>query len=265
MTSPTDRARVERDLPLGHHRERGGRTVEGRDRKRWESMSAIKDELKELVAQSGRDFFAKGLTWGRDAGDTSVRDPETGYVYILPMPSPTLKIPTWATITANDVAVVDTQGRTMGDADVHPTVELLTHLRIYEGREDANALVHSHGRWTRVFAAARQQLPVLMMDQFKYTGASDIRCASIGPAGSDAVARSAVECLGDYGKVVLLAAHGAVCLGDDMEEAMSVAEIAEDLARLALSARLLGDAPQVTFADFMDEADTRQALMHREI
>jgi L-fuculose-phosphate aldolase len=228
-------------------------------------MSVIKDELKELVAQSGRDFFAKGLTWGRDAGDTSVRDPETGLLYILPMPSPTLKISTWASITAKDVAVVDMQGRTVGDAEVHPTVELLTHLRIYEGREDANALVHSHGKWTRVFAAARKQLPVVTMDQFKYTGASDIRCASIGPAGSDTVARSAVDCLGPYGKVVLLAAHGAVCLGADMDEAMSVAEIAEDLARLALFATVLGDAPQVTFADFTDEVDARQALLHREI
>jgi ribulose-5-phosphate 4-epimerase/fuculose-1-phosphate aldolase len=228
-------------------------------------MTAIKDDLKELVAQSGRDFFDKGLTWGRDAGDTSVRDPESGYLYILPMPSPSLKIVTWASITAKDVAVVDMQGNNVGSADVHPTVELLTHLRIYQGREDTNALVHSHGKWTRVFAAARQQLPVLMMDQFKSTGASDIQCASIGPAGSDAVARSAVECLGPYGKVVLLAAHGAVCLGDDMEEAMSVAEIAEDLARLALCARTLGEAPQVTFSDFMDETDARQSLLHREI
>jgi L-fuculose-phosphate aldolase len=234
-------------------------------------MSAIKDDLKELVAQSGRDFYDKGLTWGRDAGDTSARDPQTGYVYILPMPSPTLKISTWASISAKDVAVVDMDGRNVGSADVHPTVELQTHLRIYQGRHDANALVHSHGRWTRVFAAARQRLPVVTMDQFKYTGASDINCAMIGPAGSDKVARSAVECLGEHGKVVLLAAHGAVCLGDDMDEALSVAEIAEDLARLALSAAVLGGAPEVTFADFVDERefvddeDARRSLLHREV
>jgi hypothetical protein len=62
-------------------------------------VSTIKAELKEAVAQSGRDFYAKGLTWGRDAGDTSIRDPQTGYIYILPMPSSTLKIDTWASIT----------------------------------------------------------------------------------------------------------------------------------------------------------------------
>jgi ribulose-5-phosphate 4-epimerase/fuculose-1-phosphate aldolase len=228
-------------------------------------MSAIRDELKEAVAQSGRDFYDKGLTWGRDAGDTSLRDPETGYIYILPMPSSTLRIDTWATITARDVAVVDTNGVTVGDAEVHPTVELLTHLRIYQHRPDANALVHSHGRWTRVFAALRQPLPVLMMDEFKYTGAAGIGCARIGPAGSDQVAMSAVDHLGQHSKVVLLAAHGAVCLGGDMDEALSVAQIAEDLARLAICARALGDPPAVTLADFVDEETARNSLLKREV
>ena len=109
-------------------------------------MSAISDELKEAVAQSGRDFYARDLSWGRDAGDTSIRDPRTGYVYILPMPSGSLRIDTcWAGITAADVAVVDLDGRNVGDAAVHPTVELLTHLRIYQHRADANALVHTPG------------------------------------------------------------------------------------------------------------------------
>ena len=228
-------------------------------------MSAIRDELKEAVAQSGRDFYDKGLTWGRDAGDTSLRDPQTGYVYILPMPSSTLRIDTWATITAKDVAVVDSEGRNVGDAEVHPTVELLTHLRIYQHRRDANALVHSHGKWTRVFAALRQPLPVLMMDEFKYTGASGIGCARIGPAGSDQVAMSAVDHLGQHSKVVLLAAHGAVALGGDMDEALSVAEIAEDLARLAICARALGDPPAVTLADFVDEETARRSLLKREV
>jgi L-ribulose-5-phosphate 4-epimerase len=228
-------------------------------------MSAIRDELKEAVAQSGRDFYDKGLTWGRDAGDTSLRDPQTGYVYILPMPSSTLRIDTWATITAKDVAVVDSDGRNVGDAEVHPTVELLTHLRIYQHRLDANALVHSHGKWTRVFAALRQPLPVLMMDEFKYTGASGIGCARIGPAGSDQVAMSAVDHLGQHSKVVLLAAHGAVALGGDMDEALSVAEIAEDLARLAICARALGDPPAVTLADFVDEETARRSLLKREV
>ncbi len=231
-------------------------------------MNAIRDELKEAVAQSGRDFYDKGLTWGRDAdGHQPARRQWTGYVYILPMPSKTLRIATWASITAKDVAVVDIDGRNVGDADVHPTVELLTHLRIYQNRPDANALVHSHGRWTRVFAALRQPIPLLMMDEFKYTGASGIGCARIGPAGSDQVA---IERRGLPGparrRSCCSPLMAPVCLGEtDMDEALSVAEIAEDMARLAICARALGDPPEVTLADFVDEETARASLLKREV
>jgi ribulose-5-phosphate 4-epimerase/fuculose-1-phosphate aldolase len=195
-------------------------------------MTLVKDDLKAAVAQSAHEFAEKELTWGRDAGDTSLLDRDNGLVYILPMPSERLQIPNWSVITAEDVAVVDLEGNAVGTSSVQPTVELLTHLRIYQHRSDVQAIVHSNGKWTRVFAALRRSLPALMMEQFKYTGASVIRCATLGPAGSDTVAMSVVECLGPYGKVALLAAHGAVCVGADMQEAMSVAEIAEDMARL---------------------------------
>lgn len=227
--------------------------------------SSIKDALRAKLAESAVEFAAKELTWGRDAGDTSLLDRETGHVYILPMPSQELPIPNWSVIGRDDVAVVDLEGTNVGDAAVKPTVELLTHLRVYEHRPDVGAIVHSHGKWTRVFAALRRPMPALMMDQFKYTGASPIKCARLGPAGSESVAMSAVECLGDHGKVVLLAAHGAVCLGADMAEAMSVAEIAEDMARLAIFATALGEPPEVSLADYIDEDTARGFLRSREL
>ena len=55
----------------------------------------IKDGLKEAVATSARQMWEKRLTWGRDAGDSSLRDPETGLIYILPKPSSRIDIPNW--------------------------------------------------------------------------------------------------------------------------------------------------------------------------
>ena len=216
-------------------------------------MREVKKELQELVALSGHEFYEKGLTWGRDAGDTSIRDPETGLVYVLPMPTETIRIPNWSVVTASEVAVVAPDGRNVGDAGVPPTVELHTHLRIYAARPEVNAIVHSHGRWSRVFAALRKSIPSLMMDQTLYTGATPIRCATLGPAGSERVAASLVECLGPYGKAALLAAHGAVALGTTMDEAMSVAEITEDMARVGLYASLLGSPVEVELADLVGE------------
>lgn len=223
-------------------------------------MSGIDADLKEAVAQSGRDFHAKGLTWGRDAGDTSMFDPQTGNVYILPMPTTQIQIPDWSAIQARHVAVVNLDGRNVGDQEVPPTVELHTHLRVYQARPETRAIVHSHGRWSRVFAALRKPIPSLMIDQLYYVGGEQIRCAVIGAPGSERAAASLVECLGSYGKSALLAAHGAVCLGESMEEAMSVAEITEDMARVAVFASMLGEPAEVTLADLAGEEGIRDLL-----
>jgi L-fuculose-phosphate aldolase len=215
----------------------------------------------EIVARSAHTMCDKGLTWGKDAGDSSLRDPGTGLIYILPKPSEQLPIPSWDVITAEHVAVVDLDGKTVGRNGLEPTVELLTHLRIYQHRPEVNAVVHSHGRWSRVYAALRQPIPALMIDSFLYTGATPIRCTKFGQIGSDEVAMSALECMGDHGKAALLAAHGAVCVGASMDEAMGVAEITEDMARIALLSSAAGTPVQLGMDDFIDRDKARKDLL----
>jgi ribulose-5-phosphate 4-epimerase/fuculose-1-phosphate aldolase len=223
----------------------------------------VSTNLREVVAWSAHEMCTRGLTWGRDAGDTSARDPDTGHIYILPKPGAKLEIPTWDVIKPEHVAVVDADGNKLEPAAPDPTVELLTHLRVYQHRSDVHAIVHSHGPWTRVFAALRRPLPAHMLDAFVYTGAAPITCAAFGIVGSDEVAMSVVACLGDYGKVALLAAHGAVCAGGSMEEALSVADIAEDMARLAHHVVVHGGAPEVTLGDLQDPSASRRELLRR--
>ncbi len=225
----------------------------------------MRDDLRDAVARSAHDLSHKRLSWGRDAGDTSARDPETGEIYILPKPAPGLEIPNWEVIEPQHVAVVGLDGR-IRQGEIEPTVELLTHLRIYEHRSDVGAIVHSHGRWSRIFAALRQPIPALMVDSFIYTGAAPILCSIYGGVGTDDVALSAVECLGKHGKAALLANHGAVCVGKDMAEAMSVAEITEDMARLAIYAKSLGEPHELGLGDLEDADEVRERLLaHYEV
>lgn len=227
------------------------------------SRKAKQDSEKwsETVARSAHTMCDRKLTWGKDAGDSSLRDPETGLIYILPKPSAELPIPSWDVITAEHVAVVDADGNTVSTNGLEPTVELLTHLRIYQNRPDVNAVVHSHGRWSRIYAALRQPIPALMIDSFLYTGASPILCTKFGAIGSDEVAMSAVECMGEHGKSALLAAHGAVCVGSSMDEAMDVASITEDMARIAIFSSAVGQAVPLTIDDFIDKDKARKDLM----
>jgi len=224
------------------------------------------NELRVVVAKSAHDLSHKQLSWGRDAGDTSLRDPDSGNIYILPKPAANLPIPTWDVIEPPHVAVLDPDGKVLSHTDIEPTVELLTHLRIYQNRPDVHAIVHSHGHWSRIFAALREPIPPLMIDSFVYTGLSPILCSEFGAVGSDQVAMSAVRCLGRHGKAALLANHGAVCVGKDMDEAMSVAEILEDMARLAVYASTYGEPVALKLSDLEDEDAVRARLLaHYEV
>lgn len=212
----------------------------------------IREDLKAAVAASARQMWDKRLTWGKDAGDSSLRDPDTGLIYILRRPAPQQSIPTWAVATPDHVAVVDLDGRNVGDPSCEPTVELLTHLRIYQHRPDVLAICHSHGEWSTVYAGVRQPVPTMLMDTFYYLGMRPIPCAIMGKIGSDEVAMSCVEQLGADGKAVLLASHGAATVGTTLDEAISVAEMVEQVSRQAIYATIVGRPIQLHVDDLFD-------------
>lgn len=226
-------------------------------------MPKIKDEYRETIAHSAAEMCDNELTWGSDAGDSSLRDPATNLIYILPKPTPSRPIHSWREVTPADVAVVDLDGRRIGQDDTEPTVELLTHLRIYQHRPDVHGIIHSHGKWSRVFAAVRQPIPPLMIDSYLYTGATRVDCSIFGQIGSDEVAMSAVGCLGRHGKAALLANHGAVCVGKSLTDAMLTAVVTEDMARLAVLAQSVGTVTPLTLADFASEDESRERLLAR--
>jgi ribulose-5-phosphate 4-epimerase/fuculose-1-phosphate aldolase len=224
----------------------------------------IREDLKAAVAVSARQMWDKRLTWGRDAGDSSLRDPETGLIYILQKPSPKHPIPTWAVATPDHVAVVDIDGANVGDPEVEPTIELLTHLRIYQNRPDVNAICHSHGEWSTVYAGVRQPVPTMLIDTFYYLGMTPIPCSVMGRVGSDEVAMSCVEQLGPNGKAVLLASHGAATVGADLDEAIEIAEMVEQVARQAVYASVIGRPIQLGAHDLFD-VDEEELRAHPEL
>jgi len=224
----------------------------------------IREDLKAAVATSARQMWDKRLTWGRDAGDSSLRDPETGLIYILQKPSDKHPIPNWSVATPDFVSVVDIDGANVGDPDVEPTIELLTHLRIYQNRPDVNAICHSHGEWSVVYAGIRQPVPTMLMDSFYYLGMAPIPCSTMGKIGSDEVAMSCVEQLGAEGKAVLLASHGAATVGADLDEAIAVAELVEQVAKQAIYASVIGKPIQLTVSDLFD-VDAEEVRAHPEM
>lgn len=215
-------------------------------------MVAIKQSLIDEVAKSAQTFWEKKLTPGMDSGDTSLRDPETGLIYILPEPSVRQPIRGWNTVTSADVAVIDMQGNIVGSPENRPTIEAPMHLRIYEARPDVNAIVHSHGVWSQIFAAVRQDIPCLTIDALHFLG-GEVKCAEFGRVASETLAQNVVKALGSDRKAALMAGHGAACVGADFYEAFLVAEVLETTAKQAIFAKLIGQIVPVTLGDLLPE------------
>jgi len=200
----------------------------------------IKQNLKEEVAAATRLFWEKGLTPGRDAGDISVRDVETGLIYICPRPKPNvLRIPNWGMIKAEHMVVINLEGKVVDNSGLLPTVEAPMHLAIYRARPDVNAIVHSHAIWSSAFAVTGKNIPLILAEQSLRLG-GEVVCAAYGKVGSEEIAKNIVAALGKHKMAALMQNHGAVALGVTLEEAFIASDFLEKGAQVAILGGTLG-------------------------
>lgn len=198
----------------------------------------IKNALKEDLAAAARLFWDKGLSTGFDAGDVSLRDPETNLVYICPRPGSILKeIPNWGIMRAEYVVVMDLDGKIIDYAGIDATVEAPMHLEIYKHRSDINAIVHSHAVYSCAFAAAGENVP-LVLDESWHVG-KEIICAPYGKVGSQDLADNICKVLGQENYVALLRRHGAAVCGSSMEEAFRISDFLEKLCKVVILSKII--------------------------
>jgi L-ribulose-5-phosphate 4-epimerase len=214
----------------------------------------MKQELKKRLAEAGKLFYGNGWTPGEDSGDISVRDAETGYIYIFPRPCAMVPvIRNWGMITENDIAVVDPDGNYVEDTHVYATVELPMHLAIYKARRDIHAIVHSHAVWSSAFAVTGQNIPPVLAEQSLFLG-GEVVCAEYGKVGSWELANNMVKALGEKRMAALLRNHGAVCCGGDLEQALSYQTFLEKGAQTVVMGKLLGNLLYIRPEDVLDES-----------
>ncbi len=204
-------------------------------------MATIKYEYKSAIVMASKRFMELGYSPVSDAGDLSMRDPDTNYVYFSPNKGDGMDIPDWNYITEDDVVVTDLEGNII---DARPgniaTCEDWMHREIYKARPDANAIVHSHCIYSSAFSMVGKDIP-LALSEMRMFG-EDIHCSkTFGPAGSPELTHSVVEALGKINKAALVRNHGAACIGANFREAFEVSIYVEKLAQTCILASTLGE------------------------
>jgi 3-dehydro-4-phosphotetronate decarboxylase len=188
----------------------------------------MRDEtkLREAICRLGRSLFERGLTAGA-SGNISARLGDGGWV----------ATPTNSSLGFLDPARltrIDPQGRVIsGDA---PTKELPLHTALYESRRETGAVVHLHS----THAVAVSMLPGVdpadalpPMTAYYVMRVGRTALVPYFRPGDPAVADAIRGLAGRYTSV-LLANHGPVVAGTELEAAVHAMEELEETAKLRL-------------------------------
>ena len=138
--------------------------------------------------------------------------------------------------TTDDIVFVGLDGKPRGER--RPSSEWRFHRDIYAARADAGAIVHTHAVHATALACLNKPIP-----RFHYmvamAGGEDIRCAPYATYGTQALSDHALAAL-DGRRACLLANHGMIALGADLDAALALAVEVETLARQYLAALAVG-------------------------
>jgi L-fuculose-phosphate aldolase len=188
-------------------------------------------DLKKKIIDVMRFMDEKGLNYGR-AGNVSVRVDEDR---VLITPSGVVK----SAMLPEDILLVTMDGRVL-EGGRKPTVEMPLHLTIYKSYKHVKAVIHAHSIYTSVLAVARLPLPPITEEMILYTG-GEVRVAEFAPFGTIELAQSVVKAL-EGRSAAILANHGVVTVGRDLDEALETLLVVERSAQIYILSLLLGRA-----------------------
>ena len=196
-------------------------------------------KLREQICLLAKSLFDRGLTGG-STGNISARTDDGG---LLVSPTGT----SFGRLDPGRLSRFDAAGMLVdGDA---PTKEMPLHSAFYDMRSSAGAVVHLHS----CHSVALSMMPDVDPDNFlpPLTPYAIMKLGKVKLLPfflpGDAAMGEAVRGLAGKRSAVMLANHGPVVAGRDVEAACNAVEELEDTARLALLTR--GMDPRMLSAD----------------
>ena len=193
-------------------------------------------QLREQVAEVYRELTRLGINAG-SAGNVSART-QSGMVITRSGASA-------ETISADGVVAMSLDG--MAEGAIVPSSEWHMHAAIYRGNKRAGAIVHTHADACTALACLHEPLPAFHYMVLSF-GGSDVRCAPYATFGTPELAELAAQAIQGR-SACLLANHGMIVHGPDLQAALRSAILLETLCRQYLLARSAGAPRLLTPAD----------------
>ena len=197
--------------------------------------------LREQVIATARALNALNLNRGK-AGNVSAR--VDGAFVITPSGM------AYDALAAGDLVAVSDSGAVAGSRA--PSSEWRMHQAIYAARSEVGAIVHAHSPFATAIACLDRRIP-----PFHYmvavAGGDDIRCAAYATFGTAELAVHVVAALAGR-RACLLAHHGLIAVGANLDRALALAVEVEALAEIYCRALAIGEPALLSAAQMADVA-----------
>ena len=185
-------------------------------------------EAKQIVIKAGHELLKAGLivrTWG----NISCRVSDTQFV-ITPSGR------AYEDLTPDDIVLVNISDLSY-EGEVKPSSEKGIHASCYELRPDCNFVIHTHQANASIVSALGYDINSLTEEHSAVIG-SDVPCASYGLPGTGKLRQGVIDALNrSKSKAIILAHHGAVCVGSDYDDAFKVASTLEEVCEKYIADR----------------------------
>lgn len=185
-------------------------------------------DLRVQIADAGRRLYALGFVPATD-GNISAR--LCGGTVLI-TPSGMSK----GRLAPDAISKIDMSGALISGKK--PSSEYLLHLCIYNARPDVAAVVHAHPPMATGLASAGVALDKPLTSEI-VIGLGKVPLAAYATPGTEEVSESIAGLVGDH-NAILLANHGVVTYGADLETAFQRMETVEQAAKITLAAERAG-------------------------
>lgn len=197
----------------------------------------LRDE-RDALCGVGRRLAATGLVTGA-SGNVSVRSGDLVAVTPSGMMLDRME--------PADCPVVDIAGRWV-EGDKAPSSETPMHLALYEATSlegrPAAAVVHTHSTYGAVVATTMSELPPIHYNTLLLGGV--VKVAEYATYGTPELAENVRTAMAGGKRAALMANHGGVTIGRDLEEAYENARLLEWLCGVYVRARAIGEPRVLT-------------------
>lgn len=205
-------------------------------------------KLKQDICDIGKRIYDRGYAAAND-GNITVR---IGENEVLCTPTMTCK----GFLKVDDICTIDMTGKQLSGRKKRSS-EALLHLEIMKKRPDVKSVVHCHPPHATAFAVAREPIPQCVLPEVEvFLGETPI--TKYETPGGKEFAETVLPFV-EKTNVIILANHGTVSYGENVERAYWWTEILDSYCRILMLSKQLGNVEYLNQQKSQELLDLKEA------